>query len=34
VEAAEYHFYGALSRAAVCDIAAADQRQQHVAASG
>jgi len=32
VEAAEYHFYGALSRAAVCDIAAADQRQQHVAA--
>src|SRR6267154_672181 len=32
VGAAEYHFYGALSRAAVCDIAAADQRQQHVAA--
>ena len=32
VEAAEYHFYGALSRAAVCDIAAADQCQQHVAA--
>jgi len=32
VEAAEYHFYGALSRAAVCDTAAADQCQQHVAA--
>ena len=29
---AEYHFYGALSRAAVCDTAALDQRQQHVAA--
>jgi PAS domain S-box-containing protein len=32
VEAAEYHFYGALSRAAVCDTAAADQCQQHIAA--
>src|SRR5207244_6802284 len=33
VEAAEYHFYEALSLAAVCDAAAAtDQRQQHVAA--
>ena len=28
-ETAEYHFYGALSRAASCDSAAADQRQQH-----
>jgi PAS domain S-box-containing protein len=28
-ETAEYHFYGALSRAAACDSAAADQRQQH-----
>jgi PAS domain S-box-containing protein len=32
VEAAEYTFYGALSLAAVCDAAAADQCQQHVAA--
>ncbi|SDT50296.1 trifunctional serine/threonine-protein kinase/ATP-binding protein/sensor histidine kinase [Bradyrhizobium canariense] len=32
VEAAEYHFYGALSLAAVCDAAAVDQRRQHVAA--
>jgi PAS domain S-box-containing protein len=31
-ETAEYHFYGALSRAASCDSAAADQRQQHVEA--
>ena len=31
-EMAEYHFYGALSRAACCDLAAADQRQQHVQA--
>jgi PAS domain S-box-containing protein len=29
-ETAEYHFYGALSRAASCNSAAADQRQQHV----
>jgi PAS domain S-box-containing protein len=28
-ETAEYHFYGALSRAASCDSAAADQRQRH-----
>ncbi len=28
-ETAEYHFYGALSRAASCDSAAAGQRQQH-----
>src|SRR6201987_3091645 len=28
-ETAEYHFYGALSHAASCDSAAADQRQQH-----
>jgi PAS domain S-box-containing protein len=32
IEMAEYHFYGALSRAAVCDSAPADRRQQHVAA--
>jgi PAS domain S-box-containing protein len=32
VEMAEYHFYGALSRAAVCDSTAADQREPHVAA--
>ena len=32
VEAAEYHFYAALCLAAVCDTAAADQCQQHVAA--
>jgi PAS domain S-box-containing protein len=31
-ETAEYHFYGALSSAAFCDLAAADQRQQHVQA--
>jgi len=29
-ETAEYHLYGALSRAASCNSAAADQRQQHV----
>jgi PAS domain S-box-containing protein len=29
-ETAEYHFYGALSRAAFCDLAAADLRQQHL----
>jgi PAS domain S-box-containing protein len=28
-ETAEYHFYGALSHAACCDSAIADQRQQH-----
>src|ERR1700738_2422978 len=28
-ETAEYHFYGALSYAACCDSAIADQRQQH-----
>jgi PAS domain S-box-containing protein len=28
-EMAEYHFYGALSRAASCDSAMADQRRQH-----
>ena len=32
VEAAEYQFYAALCRAAVCDTAAGDLRQQHVAA--
>jgi PAS domain S-box-containing protein len=32
VEMAEYHFYGALSRAAVCDSSPPDRRQQHVAA--
>jgi PAS domain S-box-containing protein len=31
-ETAEYRFYDALSRAASCDSAAADQRQQHVEA--
>jgi PAS domain S-box-containing protein len=31
-ETAEYHFYGALSRAASCVSAAADQRQQHLQA--
>ncbi len=31
-ETAEYEFYGALSRAASCDSAVADQRQQHVEA--
>jgi PAS domain S-box-containing protein len=30
--AAEYHFYGALSRAAFCDSATTDQRQQHLQA--
>jgi PAS domain S-box-containing protein len=29
-ETAEYHFYGALSRAACCDSAAAAERQQHL----
>jgi PAS domain S-box-containing protein len=29
-ETAEYHFYGALSRAAACGAAPADQRQEHV----
>ena len=33
-ETAEYEFYGALSRAASCDSAAADQRQRHVEAMG
>ena len=31
-ELAEYHFYGALTRAAVCDSAIPDQRQQHLEA--
>jgi PAS domain S-box-containing protein len=31
-EMAEYHFYGALSRAASCDSALPDERQQHVEA--
>ena len=31
-ETAEYHFYGALSQAACCDSAAADERQQHLEA--
>ncbi len=31
-ETAEYHFYGALSRAASCDSAAAGERQQHLEA--
>ena len=31
-ETAEYHFYGALSRAASCDTAAAGERQQHLGA--
>jgi predicted ATPase len=30
LETAEYHFYGALSRAAFCDSVAVDQRQRHV----
>jgi len=30
LEAADYHFYGALSRAAFCDSASPDQRQQHL----
>ena len=34
VEAAEYYFYGALSRAALCDTAATDQSLQHVVALG
>jgi PAS domain S-box-containing protein len=29
-ETAEYHFYGALSRAALCDSAPAGERQQHL----
>jgi PAS domain S-box-containing protein len=29
-ETAEYHFYGALSRAASCEAAPADQRQEHI----
>ena len=32
LEVAEYHFYGALSRAAVCDPAVTSEYQQHVAA--
>ena len=32
LEVADYHFYGALSRAAVCDPAVAGEYQQHVAA--
>src|SRR5208337_2476945 len=32
LEVAEYHFYGALSRAAVCDPAVTGEYQQHVAA--
>ncbi len=31
-ETAEYHFYGALSRAAACDGASPEQRQEHAAA--
>jgi PAS domain S-box-containing protein len=31
-EKAEYHFYGALSRAACCNTASADERQVHIAA--
>ena len=31
-ETAEYHFYGALSRAAVCDCASPERRQAHAAA--
>jgi PAS domain S-box-containing protein len=30
LETAEYHFYGALSHAASCDTAAADERRQHL----
>ncbi len=30
IEEAEYHFYGALSRAAWCDYASAAERQQHL----
>jgi PAS domain S-box-containing protein len=29
-EAADYHFYGALARAANCDTALAEQRQEHI----
>ena len=32
VEMAEYHFYGALSCAAICDSTPPDQREQHIAA--
>jgi GAF domain-containing protein len=32
LETADYHLYGALARAAACDIAPADQRQQHIEA--
>src|SRR5262249_14379046 len=32
LQMAEFHLYGALSHAAFCDSAAADQRQQHVEA--
>src|SRR5262249_26560514 len=32
VEAAEYHFYSALSLAACCDSASRDERQQHLEA--
>jgi PAS domain S-box-containing protein len=32
LDAAEFHLYGALSHAAFCDSAAADQRRQHVEA--
>ncbi len=32
LETVEYHFYGALSRAASCDSAAAGERQQHLEA--
>src|SRR5262249_46400583 len=31
-EVAEYHFYGALARAASCDAAAEDERRDHVSA--
>lgn len=31
-ELAEYHFYAALARAAVCDVTSADERAQHLAA--
>src|SRR5260370_16377998 len=30
MDLADYHFYGALSRAAVCESAAAGERQQHL----
>jgi PAS domain S-box-containing protein len=32
LETAEYHFYGALSRAASCDSVSVDERQQHLEA--